>query len=274
VARKPKQGPPDIDRQRGAWRAGQVCPSAALSVILTIFPAFTQPALLDAVIPPPLPAYGTKLEPTGGDGDGSQPGNYAVQPPFRSDELWSKVLRLLNERSGAITKERLENVFGVRFTSVRRESDATTYLLKAGKDWYFDARVTIYNDKFKFAAPLNGAHSQWFIGWGTVFGGDSKHACITAEHARADLLASGWTSPWKSWGFWEKFREQTAKDLQEHAPPGGWVYPPMMPEPRAGFFRRGEDDSGYRDRLPQGEVFGTGDFADSCVTGILVTGGL
>jgi hypothetical protein len=50
-----------------------------------------------------------------------------VQPPFRSDELWSKVLRLLNERNGAITKEQLENVFGVRFTTVRRESDATTY---------------------------------------------------------------------------------------------------------------------------------------------------
>jgi hypothetical protein len=48
----------------------------------------------------------------------------------------------------------------------------------------------------------------------------------------------------------------------------------MMPEPRAGFFRHGDDNSGYRDRLPQGEVFGTGDFADSCVTGILVTGGL
>jgi hypothetical protein len=240
-------------------------------VTLTILPACTQPALLGAVTPPPPPAYATKLEP---GGHGSQPRNYAAQAPFSSDNFWTKVLRLLNERDGAVTKERFEDLFGVRFIAASRESDATTYLLKAGKDWYFDASVTIFNDQFKFAAPLNGAHSQWFIDWGAGFGGDAKHACIVAEQVRAGLLASGWTSPWRSWGFWEELREQTAKNLQENAPSGGYVYPPQMPPPRATFFRRSDYESAHRDHLPQGEVFTTGDSAASCVTGIRVSGGL
>ena len=104
-------------------------------------------------------------------------------------------------------------------------------------------------------------------------GVDVKHACVTAEHVRADLLASGWTAPWQGWGHWEEVAEQTAKNLREHAPPGGNMYPPLLPPPKASFWRRADDEGDRRDRLPQGEVFATGDFADSCVTGIRVTPG-
>jgi hypothetical protein len=180
VARKSKQRPSDIERQRGVRCMRQVCSSLALSMSLTILPALTQPALFGAVTPPSPAASGTELERS--SDHGRQPRNDAVQTPFSSDELWTKVLRLLNERNGAVTRERFEDLFGVGFTVANRESDATTYLLEAGKAGYFDARVTIYNDRFKFAAPLNGAHSEWFIDWGTVFGGDAKPACITTEH--------------------------------------------------------------------------------------------
>ena len=107
--------------------------------------------------------------------------------------------------------------------------------------------------------------------WGPKVGVDVKHTRVTAEHVRADLLASGWTSPWQGWGHWEEVAEQTAKNLREHAPPGGNMYRPLMPPPKASFWRRADDEGDRRDRLPQGEGFATGDFADSCVTGIRVT---
>jgi len=217
------------------------------------------------------PAYAPALDSPGGVG--GKVGDYAHQPPFSRTDLWDNVLRLLNERDGAVTKERFEQVFGIQFVAVRRESDATTYLLEAGKDWYFGAHLTIYNDKFKFAAPLNGAHSDWGIDWSRTFDSKAEPKCLTADQVRADLLASGWTSPWQSWGFEERYREETAKTLRERAPPGGYTYPPSVPpEPFGAQFSRYVEDPGVH--LPEGLIFAAGDFADSCVTGINVTAGI
>ena len=199
---------------------------------------------------------------------------YASKPAFTAEMLWEEALGLLNERDGAVTKERFELVFGVRFKDVRTDSDATTYLLTAGKDWYFDARLTIYNENFKFQGPFNGAHSEWIVRWNNGFGSDVKQACVKAEHVRDGLLAGGWTSPWKSWGLWEKIDEQTAKNLRAQIANGtmSWMYPPVRIPPKAAF-RRATDDETH-DRLPSGEIFTDGDFPDSCVTGILVTAAL
>jgi hypothetical protein len=207
-------------------------------------------------------------------GDRGKHGNYAEQPPFTGVELWSKILALLNERDGSVRKERFEQVFGVQFRIYYQDKDSTMYELKAGKDWYFDGGINFtYNNQNKFLGPLGG-HSEMVINWGPKIRGDVKQACVTAERVRDDLIANGWTSPWQGWGHWEEVAEQTAKNLQEHAPPGGYMYPPLMPPPIASFWRRGADDSDQRDRLPQGEVFTTGDFAESCVTGIRMNASL
>ena len=174
----------------------------------------------------------------------------------------------MNERDGAVTKDRFEEVFGARFSRVDHARDATTYFLKAGKDWYIDARLTIYNGQFIYSVPLNGAHSNWVIIWGPEVS-DTMQRCVTADRVKALLFATGWTSPWDWWGNCEKIAEQTAKNLQEHAPAGEfWFNSPMPITPNAEFHRRDADESSNSDRLPQGELFATSDFADSCVTGI------
>jgi hypothetical protein len=169
---------------------------------------------------------------------------------------------VLNANNGSVTKEQLEQVLGVRFPALKRESDAGTYVLRAGRDWYFDIRLTLYNDRFRYplAPELNGPHVKWYIGWrADSFGDPTKAMCVTDERVRAALLANGWSSPWLRWGFWEEVasRPSTAGSLR-------------MP-PVSNFFRQSDEDAGHRDRLPSGSLDTTGDFPDSCVTAITVT---
>src|SRR5438105_10025800 len=72
--------------------------------------------------------------------------DFQGKPRLTAEELWTKVLALLNERDGSVTKERFEDVFGVRLGPAIQERDARVYLLNAGKNWYFNARVTIYQE--------------------------------------------------------------------------------------------------------------------------------
>jgi len=257
-----------MDWQLRLLCAGQVCSFVLISVTSIIGPVFAQSNPSDTV---KSRAHETELEST--SGDRGKRGKYAAQPPFTGVELWAKLLALINERDGAVTKDRFEEVFDVRLPIFYQGSDGTMYHLKAGKDWYVEAGINIYNNQNKSLGPLGG-YSEMVINWGPTIRGDVKDACVTAERVRSDLLATGWTSPWLGWGHWEDVAKETAKDLQEHAPPGGYMYPPMMIPPIASFWRRGADDSDHRDRLPQGEVFTTGDFADSCVTGIRMNANL
>ena len=75
---------------------------------------------------------------------------------------------------------------GVRFTAENKQSDATTYLLPEGKDSYFDASVTIYNDRFRFDGPLNGAHHR--LPQGEVIAtGDFADSRVTGIRSTASL---------------------------------------------------------------------------------------
>jgi hypothetical protein len=197
-----------------------------------------------------------------GIANGSGRQDYSTKPPFGADELWRKIEVLLNKQHGSITKEQFQSVFGVDFGSPQSASDATTYLLHAGYDWYFDARLTLYNDKFRFEGPENGAHSQWMITWRPDPFWSAKESCLRADRVRASLLAAGWSSPWARWGLWE----EPPKGPQYTGP-----YPPITPEQRALFHLQTDEDAGRWDRLPQGRIFSSGDLPDSCVTGILVT---
>jgi hypothetical protein len=194
--------------------------------------------------------------------------DYSVPPPFDVDELWRKIGVLLNEHQGSVTKERFEDLFNVRFAPPERDSDATIYRLRQGVDWYFNARLTVYNERFNSAgmgAEINGAHIEWYVSWLDAFTHSSRGACIRANHARETLMASGWTSPWLRWGIWEEIRQRPAD------PGVNPLYPPPVLPGVASFFRQPDEDSGHRDRLPRGQLDTTGDLPDSCVTGILVT---
>jgi hypothetical protein len=209
-------------------------------------------------------AAGFALQPLAISADAAGGGgrDYSTRAPFSADEFWRKIEVLLNKQHGSITKELFQSVFGVKFASPRTASDTTTYLLDAGSDWYFDARLTVYNEKYRFAGAENGAHSQWTIIWRPDSFGPEKESCLRAERVRASLLANGWSSPWQRWGQ----REEPAKGDQVTGP-----YPPDTPDTMATFRLARDAAAGSWDRLPQGRVFATGDHPDSCVTGILVS---
>ncbi len=182
---------------------------------------------------------------------------YTGKPPYTAEQFWDLVLSLLNEKNGSVTQERLERTLGVRFPPPDHQSDEDVYALRAGKDWYFDVRLTLYNDRFRFplAPQLNGPHVEWSMAWGTHSFGDP---CVTDEHVRATLLANGWTSPWQKWGLWE--------EVASHTKAGSLSTPPV-----SNFLRQSDEDAGHRDRLPSGSLQTTGDFPFSCVTAIRVT---
>ena len=198
--------------------------------------------------------------------------DFQGRPPLTAEELWTKVLALLNEHDGSVTKERFEQVFDVRFGPPRREEDGTTYLAHAGREWYFNAYVTIFNDQYKSVTgpEANGAHSGWYISWQP---GTFGVTCLSAKRVRETLVASGWSSPWQSWGAWEKLRWSAPFPERRRGlgdPPALVPQPPLgPPPPRANFSRNGAE-GGHPNALPRGVVDSTGDQPDSCVTGILV----
>lgn len=192
--------------------------------------------------------------------------NVASPQTMPADDLWQRVLRALNENHASITKERLEKILGVKLVVRRLESDGTTYLTDETHGGDLEARLTVYNAKFKSVAgpALNGAHLNWYVGWER---GKLNGKCITAERVRTSLLASGWTSPWSDWGVWER-PWVTPND------PFYRTYPPIKPAPIASFHRKEADTAEQHDSLPRGEVLSTGDMPDSCVTGILIDAAL
>jgi hypothetical protein len=201
--------------------------------------------------------------------------DFTGKPPYTVAELWTKVLRALDTHNGSMTKERFETIFGMKFAHPRTESDAKTYLAHEKVDWYFNGRVTIYNDNFRSVGDpdAKGAHSEWYIDWEPGTFGDT---CLRAEKVRETLLANGWTSPWKSWGLWEELSREAWAHLGDGLPPPDPTqlqvrapHPPRMPPPRASF-SRGNAQGAHPNALPRGRVITDGDQPNSCVTGIFV----
>jgi hypothetical protein len=203
----------------------------------------------------------------------NQDHRHAKSPPLDAEDFWERLMRLLNERQGSITKEGFQSAFGVKFGTgtLSQEGHVTTYWLRAGKEGYFEARLTIYDEKFKsdLGPSLNGAHLNWYVGWDIdAFGDSAKGECVRADYARSSLMSAGWTSPWLKWGIWEEIL--TAQDAAGTTKESSTQKLPS----EAKFFRQVDEDSGHRDRLPRGVIDSAGDFRDSCVTGIVVDAGL
>ena len=198
---------------------------------------------------------------------------YGADPhsPDTAADFWGKVLVLLNDHLGYVTRERFEEVFGVHFGPPVTTQDSTTYRLVQGHGRYFDARLSTYVSGYTMPGDpaLNGVHSELYIGWKVDSFADSDgHTCISGERVRTSLMASGWTSPWTRWGIWEETAAAAARQ-----PPNKSNYAPgPLPTPVASFLRQADEDAGRRDVLPRGRLDTTGDHPDSCITGIYITG--
>jgi hypothetical protein len=203
-------------------------------------------------------------------------GARAVNSSFNATDLWGRVVSLLNERNGTVTKEHLEKALGVQLHTAVTDPDATVYRLFETKVVPFTVTLIVYNEQFRSRAPAeNGPHINWSVDWPAPSGGDNdKTNCITAARARADLLGSGWSSPWSSWGAAESHPPPQSSSFHIGEPGDlGNPGPPVL-APFFNFFRQSDEATGHRDRLPRGRLFSTGDLADSCVTGITMTAAL
>lgn len=189
--------------------------------------------------------------------------------PLGADALWSKVLLLLNEHDGYVSPKRYADVLGAQFGVIDHSNSGASCRVRPGTDWYFSGYVDINTEPFKVPGTAVVDHVAWNITWGKdAFGG----RCISAARAQADLLAAGWTAPWKEWGRWEKL--QAARNADPiHCSPQQVCIVEMLPRPPIwfSFGRPGAKDGAtwaLHPALPAGHLYSTGDLPDSCVTGI------
>jgi len=170
------------------------------------------------------------------------PSGYTIPPPFTADEFWEKILLLMREHDGYITKERFEDVFGVQLKQTKSYEDGSAmYSLKKGTDWYFDAGLWMTGEKFKKpGGKMGGVSSSLRIDWDfDTFGEVNVGPCIRTDTARKDILSSGWR-----------------QGIQER--------------------HRGAADEFYKNestnQVSKITIFHSGDFASSCVKRITVNG--
>jgi hypothetical protein len=178
---------------------------------------------------------------------------------FRSPNVfWGRLLTLLNEDAGSITKAQFEDALGVRLGTTEVASDATTYRLRDTPEEHFSGFLTIYNETFQSnSTMLSGKHIAWGLTWKPAsFGDPSKGECITTSRVQSDLVATGWTPPWKAWG---EGNESGA--VSAHLP--------RLPAIHI-FARTSDNQIGAWNRLPLGQLYATGSQPDSCVTGIFI----
>jgi hypothetical protein len=197
--------------------------------------------------------------------------NYSAKPPFSAETFWHKALALLNEREGYVTRERFEKAFGVRLQPVQfHEPNMMPYELRAEINWYFTTRITIFSDKFTdlIEPYTNGVHSDWGLYWSEdAFGDPQKRECLTVARVQADLLNSGWSSPWNlnPRGVRVSHTCPVRTGCLTH------VLEPMVP-PSHNVGRQSDLHTGRWGQLPFGQFFGTGESPNSCVTGFYIRG--
>lgn len=69
--------------------------------------------------------------------------SYEAPYPFTSDELWQKILKVVELPEGYVTKQQVESIFDVRLQLIDQsnwqiKTDYPWYSVKRGRDWYFD----------------------------------------------------------------------------------------------------------------------------------------
>ena len=194
---------------------------------------------------------------------------YATPPPFTAEAFWQKVFALLNEHDGYVTRERFEKTFGVRLTPVPSQDPNTiSYALRAGDDWYFTTRLTLFSDAYtdRIEPYTNGAHSHWSLYWSEeAFGDPRRQQCLTVARVQADLLSAGWVSPW------QLVPQPPLRSLARPAHKGS-LTPVLeeLPPPSHNFGRRSDLHTDRWGHLPFGQFSSTGESPDTCVTGFYI----
>lgn len=136
------------------------------------------------------------------------------------------------------------------------------------RNWYIDGRLTMYSDAYtnKIITDRDGAHSEWGLFWkADTFGDPKKQECLTVGRVQADLLRSGWSSPWRS-------VLQAVAASQVCPARTNCFIRVLSPVPSEAHSLGRQRDLNTKQwgRLPFGQFFGTGESANSCVTGFYV----
>jgi hypothetical protein len=115
--------------------------------------------------------------------------------PFTGAQIWAMLTKVINLPDSEVTPARIASIFGTapntNPTPTRSTSDnIRSYVVRAGRDWYFDVFLSIFPDTGAF---------QFSFDWGSV--GDillgeqnrlPKDLCITRETVETTMRASGW----------------------------------------------------------------------------------
>jgi hypothetical protein len=118
--------------------------------------------------------------------------SYKAPYPFTADELWGKILRIVGLPNGYVTKEQVENIFGVTMKpdeEYLKQFGEEIYTLMREKDWYFNMSV---GKNFP-------TRSFFFFNWGEVpgthaveFSPPPPGMCIDINSIRPALVERGW----------------------------------------------------------------------------------
>jgi hypothetical protein len=118
--------------------------------------------------------------------------SYQAPYPFTADELWEKILKVAEQPNGYITKEQVENIFGVTMNlneEFLKQYHAKVYTLIRGKSWYFDMSI---GDNIP-------TRSLFFFNWGEIpgqhtvkFSPPPTGMCIDVNKIGAALAMRGW----------------------------------------------------------------------------------
>jgi hypothetical protein len=191
--------------------------------------------------------------------------DYTKKIPLSAEEFWQRVLSLLNEHNGTVTRQHFEEVFDIHFGPADRQGDATVYRVRQGEDWYFGATFIEFNETYKSVEPSvkDGAHALWSLSWkANSFGDPTKGECITAARVKKDFTATGWTSPWPSWGTSNPPPFERSRNCGDLPCSQSLAPPPVLNFRR----QRAADASDWS--LPRGSLVATGNGPESCVTNI------
>ena len=115
--------------------------------------------------------------------------------PFTPDELWQKLLKVVELPEGHVTKQQVESIFDVRLqlidqTNWQFKTDYPRYSVERGRDWYFDLVLA------EESPTLSHFHFRWGQDPGRKknipFPPPPHSMCIVASNIMPDIEQRGW----------------------------------------------------------------------------------
>ena len=115
----------------------------------------------------------------------------AATIPNSPDELWERILILLNTNHSFFSREDVERVIGIRFTVNNVDG------LPENTDFRTQAQEVAGLGTVRFFMDTHPKKIRFIAMWGSPVGGKPpSEACLSRDKATADLTAQGWESVW------------------------------------------------------------------------------